>query len=96
MNSSRHFLITLSNNNILLTINEKYKEPVAKEPVYWNDFPCEIPQLDIPDVGRNHILEFFLVTARKIFSVQDIYSDSLFGDPLTTNIKVLIFFPCFF
>ena len=32
------------------------KEPVAKEPVYWNVLPCEIPQLDIPNVGRNHIL----------------------------------------
>ena len=40
--------------------------------------PCEIPQLDIPDVGRNHILEFFLVPVRKIISVQEIYSDSLF------------------
>ena len=41
--------------------------------------PCEIPQLDIPDVGRNHILEFFLVPVRKIISVQEFYSDSLFG-----------------
>ena len=33
------------------------KEPVAKEPVYWNDFTLwDIPQLDIPDVGENHIL----------------------------------------
>ena len=30
------------------------KEPVAKEPVYWNVLPCEIPQLDIPNVGKNH------------------------------------------
>ena len=36
--------------------------------------PCEIPQLDIPDMGRNHILEFFLVPVRKIISVQEIYS----------------------
>ena len=40
---------------------------------------CEIPQLDIPDVGRNHILEFFLVPVDKLISVQEIYSDSLFG-----------------
>ena len=40
--------------------------------------PCEIPQLDIPDVGRNHILEFFLVPVREIISVPEIYSDSFF------------------
>ena len=40
--------------------------------------PCEIPQLDIPYVGRNHILYFFLVPVRKTISVQEIYSDSLF------------------
>ena len=34
------------------------KEPVAKEPEYWNDLPYEIPQLDIPDVGRNHIISY--------------------------------------
>ena len=39
---------------------------------------CEISQLDNPDVGRNHILYFFLVPARKIISEQEIYSDSLF------------------
>ena len=38
----------------------------------------EIPKLDIPDVGRNHILKFFLVPVRKIISEQDIYLDSLF------------------
>ena len=43
--------------------------------------PYEIPQLDIPDVGRNHILEFFLSPVRKIISVQEIYSDSLFEIP---------------
>ena len=32
------------------------KEPVAKAPVYSNDFSCEIPKLDIPYVGRNHFL----------------------------------------
>ena len=42
--------LKVSNRDIL-------KEPVAKEPVYWNNFlPCEILQLDIPDVDRNHIL----------------------------------------
>ena len=41
--------------------------------------PCEIPQLDIPDVSRNHILQLFLAPVRKIISVQGIYSDSLFG-----------------
>ena len=45
--------------------------------------PCEIPQLDIPGVGRNHILSFFLVPVRKIISVQEIYSDSLFVGPPT-------------
>ena len=40
--------------------------------------PCVIPQLDIPDVGRNFILQFFLVPVRKIISVQEINSDSLF------------------
>ena len=44
-----------------------------------NRFTCQIPQLDIPDVGRNHILEFSLVPDRKIISVQEIYSDSLFN-----------------
>ena len=43
---------------------------------------CEILQLDIPDVGRNHILEFFLVPVRKIISVQKIYLDSLFYERL--------------
>ena len=47
------------------------KEPVAKI------LPCEIPQLIIPDVDRNHILLFFLVPVRKIISVQEIYSDIL-------------------
>ena len=28
---------------------------------------CEIPQLDIPDVGRNHILYFFLFQPVKSF-----------------------------
>ena len=40
--------------------------------------PCEILQLDIPDVGRNLILKYFLVPVRKIISVQEIYSDTLF------------------
>jgi len=40
--------------------------------------PCEILQLDIPDVDRNHIPSFFLVSVREIISVQEIYSDSLF------------------
>ena len=39
--------------------------------------PCEIPQLDIPDVGRNHIL-FSRSRVRISISVQEIYSDSLF------------------
>ena len=33
----------------------------------------------IPDVSRNHILSFFLIPVRKIISVQEIYSDRLFG-----------------
>ena len=40
--------------------------------------PCEIPQLDIPDVGTNLFLEFFLVPVRIVISVQEIYSDSSF------------------
>ena len=28
--------------------------------------PCDVPQLDIPDVGRNHILEFILIPVRNI------------------------------
>ena len=40
--------------------------------------PCEIPQLDIPDVDRNLKLQFFLLPVNKIISVQMIYSDSLF------------------
>ena len=40
--------------------------------------PCEIRQLDIRDVGRNHILSFFLVSVRKIISVQEFYSGRLF------------------
>ena len=48
-------------------------EPVAKEPVYWNDFTLwDTTQLNIPDVGRNHILEFVLVPVRKIISVKEI------------------------
>ena len=38
--------------------------------------PCE-SLLDIPDVGRNHILLFFPL---KIISVREIYSDSLFKE----------------
>ena len=34
---------------------------------------CEILQLDIPDVDRNHILSFLLVPVRKIISVQENY-----------------------
>ena len=37
--------------------------------------------VDIPDVGRNHNLYFFLVPVCKIISVQEI-SDSLFVDQL--------------
>ena len=40
--------------------------------------PCNTPQLNIPDVGRIHILSFFSLFFRKIISVQEIYSDSLF------------------
>ena len=46
--------------------------------------PFEIPQLDIPEVGRNHIPKKFLVPVRKIISVQEIYSNSLFK---TINLK---------
>ena len=35
---------------------------------------CGIPQLDIPDVGRNHILSFFFSPVCKIISVQEIYT----------------------
>ena len=34
--------------------------------------------LDIPDVGRNHIQKNFLDPVRKIISIQETYSDSLF------------------
>ena len=44
--------------------------------------PCEIPQLDIQDMGRNHIVHFFLVPVYKIISVQETYSDSLFVSSL--------------
>ena len=44
-------------------------------------------QLDIPDVGRNHILKFFLVLVRKIISVQEIYSDTLFHLKLQSSDK---------
>ena len=40
-----------SRNNV-----KKIKESVAKEPVYCMILPCEIPQLYIPDVDRNHNL----------------------------------------
>ena len=40
--------------------------------------PCNTPQLNIPNVGRIHILSFFPVPVRKIISVQEIYSDSFF------------------
>ena len=30
--------------------------------------PCEIPKLDIQDMGRNHIVHFFLVPVYKIIS----------------------------
>ena len=50
--------------------------------------------LDIPDVGRNHILLFFPL---KIISVREIYSDSLFlknnklgSNPLGKKIAVSI------
>ena len=50
--------------------------------------PCEIPQLDIPDVGRNHAIEFFLVTVRKIISVQEIYSGSFLASWLVYFYKL--------
>ena len=40
--------------------------------------PFEILQLDIPDVGRNHSQNLFLVPVRKIISVQEINLDTLF------------------
>ena len=49
--------------------------------------PCEILQLDIPDVGRNHILYIIiLVPVRKIISVQEIFSDSDTGKEKMQNI----------
>ena len=59
--------------------------------------PCEMPQLDIPNVGSNHILSFVLVPVRKIISVQEIYSDSLFAQYLHTicaSKRVQISFLC--
>ena len=48
--------------------------------------PHEILQLDIPDVGRN---QFFLVPVRKVISVQEIYSDSLFEKKSPGYIEIL-------
>jgi len=52
--------------------------------------PCEILQPDMRDVGRNDILQFFLVAVRKIISVQEIYSDSLFGTDISQWKKYVI------
>ena len=54
------------------------QRPLAKNQFTEMILPGEIPQLDIPDVGRNHIL-YFLFPVRKIISVQEIYSDTLFS-----------------
>ena len=57
-----------------------FKEHVVKEPVYWNDLTLCDTATRYSDVGRNHILYFFFVPVRKIISVQEIYSDSLFQE----------------
>ena len=54
--------------------------------------PFEIPQLDIPNVGRNHIIQFFLVAVRKIISEQEIYLHSLFhSEPVNALSTISIF-----
>ena len=58
--------------------------------------PCAIPQLDIPDEGRNHIIYFILVSFRKIISVQEIYSDSLFKLNVRNHRNLWVNFPIVF
>ena len=60
-----------------------YKEPVAKEPVYWNDFALWDTTTRYSQSGQKSYASFFFVQVRKIISVQEIYSDSLFGYPCT-------------
>ena len=45
--------------------------------------PCEIPQLGIPDVGRNHILLFFLVPVRKIIQYKRFIQTACLSLPLS-------------
>ena len=54
------------------------KEPVAKAPVYWNDFTLRGTATRYSRCGHDLYSIFFLAPVRKIISVQEIYSDSLF------------------
>ena len=51
----------------LLWPEKDLKEPVAKEPVYWNDFTFEIPQLDISMWAEIIFYNFFSFQSEKSF-----------------------------
>ena len=56
-----------------------FKEPVTKEPVYWNGFTLSDTGTRYSRCGqKSYSIIFSLVPVRKIISVQEIYSDSLF------------------
>ena len=69
------------------------KEPVAKEPVYWNDFALWDTATRYSRCGQNnHILWFSLVPVRIIISVQEIHSDTLFQPAVQYWLAGFIFF----
>ena len=54
------------------------KEPVAKEPVYWNDFTLWDTATRYSRCGQKSYSIILFVPVCKIISVHEIYSDSLF------------------
>ena len=64
---------------------KRMKEPVAKEPVYWNDFTLWDTATRYSRDGQNSYFIIFSVPVRKIISVQEIYSDSFFGKCKVVN-----------
>ena len=70
---------------------KRKKEPVAKEPVYWNDFTLWDNATWYARCGQKSYSIIFFFPVGKIISLQEIYSDILFGRPCPGLCSQLIF-----
>ena len=71
-------------NTEKITLWCKIKEPVVKEPVYWNDFTLWDTAARYSRCEQKLYSIFFLVPVRKIISVHEIYSETLFQPTIST------------